>query len=661
MLCVETWINTYSRVSKFTNIGDNILAFSSDGEFAAFAKGSSLYILEIKTDTIHQTLSLTNDTMTAISFDSSGKYLIVGTQEGRILQYKGAEGLFLSRLHSFEKNKSITALASYKDLLASATKNGTLCIINLSTKKKKILKPTHKAISALLFLDEDRVLAGSADGTLYLYNLHNIQENITIYAPLKRISEIVAIKESDFLLVHSSSSEISLIDIKNKKLLLARYIQTPSPIEKMLYAQESLFIALSDSRIIKVAILSTEELYEAMLHNQLHRAYKLIEHNPLLITTTLYKQLLERYKIAYKTALSELQNDHIEEARLLLKPYTQISQTKEQARNCLKAFENYPRFCELELQKSYSLAYTMSASYPLLQETLPYKKMEQSWREALLGAQKVLLSSKRSEAKELLDPFATVRSKREIIKLILHKNDLFVSFLKVAQKNDLHTALEIAQRHQMLQELPSYKTLLAQVDKNIEKIQKYIHKGDLLEAQTLLKELDGLKDFQKSFDRLQADLLAMQALHGAYEENDISMCYEILDANPSLSTTQLAHLLERHWSKTIQICEYHALEANVKGIKERLQELLTLPSRREKIGDLLRLSFQRKITLFLEDKMYHNAQNIIYSYIDIFGDDCEILELMERFERLSFKKLAITYDQGKRKQRESWICSVLVD
>lgn len=192
-------------------------------------------------------------------------------------------------------------------------------------------------------------------------------------------------------------------------------------------------------------------------------------------------------------------------------------------------------------------------------------------------------------------------------------------------------------------------------------ITKELKKGQVQKAQKMLNTLQGVKEIQTDIQRLQEDCLAMQELQRAYEHNDFTKCYEILDANFSLHNTELASLLERHWAKMIARCEEYALKANIVQIKNTLGELLTLPSRLDKIGDILRLSFQSKIILFLDTRMYHNAQNIIYSYIDIFGMDSEILELMKQYELLAEKKLAITHEQDSREKRDNWIYSSIID
>jgi hypothetical protein len=142
-------------------------------------------------------------------------------------------------------------------------------------------------------------------------------------------------------------------------------------------------------------------------------------------------------------------------------------------------------------------------------------------------------------------------------------------------------------------------------------------------------------------------------LQDAYAKNDFKLCYEIIDRY-ELTNTQLCSLLQKHWKKLIVECESFALQGDAKKILSSLGELLFIESRSDILGDLLRLSFYKKISMLQEEKNYTSAQNIIYSYVDIFGYDCEIAQEIKKFEQVSRKKIAILTHKEDRKSRTFW-------
>jgi len=162
-----------------------------------------------------------------------------------------------------------------------------------------------------------------------------------------------------------------------------------------------------------------------------------------------------------------------------------------------------------------------------------------------------------------------------------------------------------------------------------------------------IKNLLGSSSNNKSMTNEEKLLLA-------YEKNDFKKCYELID-NHSIHNTELITLLERHWVKLMLGCEDYALDGDIKSIKRVLNGLIGTKTRVDKIGDLLRVAFHSKIKSLQKSKKFTNAENIIYSYIDIFGVDIEIKDIMKKFEKESSNKLAITQNQNERVLRENWL------
>ena len=176
-----------------------------------------------------------------------------------------------------------------------------------------------------------------------------------------------------------------------------------------------------------------------------------------------------------------------------------------------------------------------------------------------------------------------------------------------------------------------------------------------MQAVALIKKLQNVPNVKEELYRLYQHAQEAEKLLHYYEKSNFTQCYETLDANSALESMQLAQLLERHWNKCIESCEIYALEGNIKAVKDKLGDLIHISTRKNKIGDLLRLSFHSKIKNELQERHYKTAENLIYSYIDIFGIDSEMKQLMKAFEKLTQQTLAITFMQQKHKERNSWL------
>jgi len=156
-------------------------------------------------------------------------------------------------------------------------------------------------------------------------------------------------------------------------------------------------------------------------------------------------------------------------------------------------------------------------------------------------------------------------------------------------------------------------------------------------------------------------LISLEQLIKKYEQKDYVHAYEILDNAPLLANTQLAKLLEKKWQEIIHQCEYYALKGDIKGVKTTLGKLIHINTRTETIGNLLRLCFHIKIKQLFAKRLLGKAELLIYSYIDIFGLDTQLRSIIEHYEKLSSKNLALTMGDTFPLSRASWRHSSLMD
>jgi len=145
----------------------------------------------------------------------------------------------------------------------------------------------------------------------------------------------------------------------------------------------------------------------------------------------------------------------------------------------------------------------------------------------------------------------------------------------------------------------------------------------------------------------------------AYNNDDFVRCYEISDKHTNIKLLKISILLEAHWDKLIAECELYATQGNINGLKRTLGDLIHITSRADKIGDLLRLSFHIKIKQLLNEESFKRAEMLIYSYVDIFGINTDIKDLMIKFEKSSSTILAITH-QKEKVSKYAWRDSELI-
>ena len=648
------------------NAETKAICFSKNAELLAFSAKSYIFILHIPSNIVLKTVKTDGENIDLLSFDLESKYIVAGTTSGRILQYRYDGSSLLARLYSYERPQvqkaqtKATCFAFHSHTMVCGSSNGILFSINLHSRANKAIMHNDNAqINSICFLNEDIVASADSKGNIYFNSLKKNTLIKKIETGFVTIKQIMLLPNQNYMLVSSEEKNIALYELSSYKLLHNKYIECQSDIRNMLVANdETLIVALENNSVEQIPLPKADKLKAFIRENALDKAFNLVQQNPLLKSTKEYKILEIAYDKVYQATLNALMKQNNTKAQELTKMFKYVDAKKDEIQALFKAFENYPRFKILYSEKKYPLAYAMAAKFPQLSQTFQYGKMEELWEETFHNAQRQIAHGKIENAITLLHDYATIAQKRPIIKLILKHNENFLAFLKAIETDDFQTISTLAKNNELFTHVPTYKNALRAMEALTKDIQIDIQKCNLNSAIKSLSRLQNITSVESIVTLQKQECKAIKKLQDAYKINDFIQCFEILDANYFLNTTDLGVLLQSHWIKLISQCEGYALKGNIKDIKQTLGELIALTTRRDKVGDLFRLAFHTKMKAFIHKKTYKKAEAIIYSYIDIFGADNEVLSIMQVYEKKSKVKLAVT--QNARVLRDKWIESELI-
>lgn len=651
----------------------NACSFSPNSELFAFVNNRVIYITDILSKEVVYTIEVNGEDIEIISFDLSSNYIIAGSEHGRVLQYKINQSSLLSRLCSFphdrsmidSKNKEnknfVSAFAFYKNRFACSGYGGAIFVMDLHTQANKSVITHSKArIDALCFSDENTIICGRDDGKIDIFSLTDTNSYKSIVTPLSNIKQIIIMPNPNYIMVSGISNTITIVDIKNFKIAHSKYIEFDMHINKIaIVNNNSLAVALENNKILYVELPGIATLKSLIAQNFFAKAFELIEREPMLQGSYEHKMLEEKFEKNYEDATKALINQNSALAIQLLDIYKDVKSKQTKIKDLFYAFKNYLRFQALFLEKKYALAYALCSKFEPLKKTVQYKKMEQIFKLVFVNAQRHVMQNNIAGARALLSEYSTVMSKKPLIKLLLTQNKEFVELLKAIQRRDFQTINKLVSKNELFKQIPNYIAINNQIEETLEEIEADIKSGEIDKAKELLLTLDKIPHVADKVEELHKKYKYVSILQKAYEESDFKSCYELLDMHKDLKSVELGMLLENHWYKLMLKCEEYALEGNIRDIKKTLGELITLHNRSNKIGDLLRVSFHTRIAILMERKDFKGAEAIIYTYIDVFGIDNEIDQIMRNFEKVSARKLAFT-QTDQRPSRDSWRHSKII-
>jgi len=654
-------------ICKELNAETTAVCFSPDANYMAFANANVINILDVHTKKIFKSIKTLLEKIELLTFCPNSTYLIAGSHSGRVYQYRYDSSALLARLCSFaplKKSKSsfISSLAVHKNSLACSGSGGAIYLIDLLSQTQRIsLVEKGERVNALCFMDENTLISANISGKILIHSLNSQEKAKGVDAPFSDIKRIIKMPNPNYVMISSSANYVAIVDVKKAKITHAKYAEFESEVVDItLASDESVLVALQNYKIINLVLASKSKLKSFIMHNSLYEAYNLVENEPMLQDSVEYKLLEKRYQSIYKDTLHALMNQNKNLALGIIDILKGVRSKEQDISALFLAFENYNRFKVLYLEKKYSLAYAMCKKYPALAQTPLYLKLEENFKESFVNAHRHIKLEKDEHAVSLMNEYITVASKRHIIKLLLNRDIRFLTFLQAIEEKDFQTIEELKYINEIFSQAPTYVALSKSIKKTVTKIDTLIAQGELTKAKELLSTFKNSSHVNIELKRIHQNLESMQKLLNAYALNDFKSCYEILDSYPQLNSTQLGVLLNRHWAKVIDESEEYALRGDARGVKKTLNSLISVSTRKNRIGDLLRVSFHSKIKGSLANKNFKNAENIIYSYIDIFGTDNEIKSLMNSYEVMSKRVLAITQDQNQRVDRDKWMESEII-
>jgi len=617
---------------------------SDDNKLFCYLNQEYIYIFHIPSNKTINTIKI-KEKVSSICFDESSRYLIIGTENGNIYQYLYDKKLIYSKLYKFH-NSGVSSLATNNNFLACSSNNGKLIIVNLTSHiiKELITNSTYKIIS-LYFADENHIVSIHIDGSIFINSLDDSSTTKKINLGIYGIKQILPMKNRTYALIVSSTNYLSLIDLKNSKVIKTKYITCKSKISRIsIIYNSTLIIHLENNKIEIFKIATIHELKKNILHNKLYETLKLLESFPMLSDSKESTLVNDLYKEQYTLALNTLIDGKRKLALKYLYLFKKLKSKKDEIELLFLSFKNYTRFKELFSENKYAVCYAMSLKYKPLQETIEYKNIQVHYNECCLKAQKYMLKGEKDLAYKILNPFITIRDKKDFLKSILYNNEDFISFLKYI-KNSEHIKIEsLVQKHINFKNISTYTMYISNLEETMILLNKLLKIGDLESFNKNILKVKGVKFLDIRISELKLKSRIIYEFQESYKNNDFKHCYQLIDIFEYLKSLEIAKLLESHWKKLIKNCELFAFDGDINGIKNQLGELLYLKTRDKIITTLIKIAMCTKIDSLISQRKYKESENLIYIYIDMFAYTSEIKEIIKDFEISSKIKIAFTQD-----------------
>ncbi len=644
----------------------NCAALSKNALFFTYVQEhpKQLNVIDLVSQRLIHSISTHRHEIENLHFDTHSKYIIAGTKTGRVFLFSTASSTHIARLSSFPeysknllppKENFVSVIQSYKDWCITSGYGGSIVITNLQTQfRTKRIHSNFTRVSAICMLNSNALVCSSNDGVIEKISLKESLEHQRINTSIRDINRILLLSDETHVLISNASSQIALVETKTLKVIDTNYINSTSIIVDITIDEhDNLYLGLQNGQILTYALNPTKKFERYINMGHYEEAYALANSAIILKNSELFKLLERKFLETYHQAQEALLLDHKVYAHKLLKNFIKVPSKAKIIHNLFYAMQHYPRLTYLLNQKKYPAAYTLVESYQPLQLTPSYKKMQKQFENAFDKAQIYIVKKEYAKAKNILTPFATVAQKSPLIHLIVNSPTSILSFSSAMHKKDYITLTNLSNSYPILKTLTSYIKFEQECNALLDDLLLHVKSAEITKAQIVLDEIKTIPRFQDKVKPLQKLIKESNTFYQHYEKKNFLHCFICIDRTESIAILPLVQELNEEWKELMLDCEELALKGDIISIKSIILDLINLESRETKIANFLRLAYHVQIANTFRNHREIDVQNSFENYLNIFGIDTELLDLLEEAKEIGFQ-LNIKKSLTTRKPRNSW-------
>lgn len=572
-----------------------------------------------------------------ISFSHEDDYLATGGEDGRVLLYS-ADNYQLA-LSTPPLPDYISAIAFSEDgrLLFAGCFGKSAMIFDVVKNTLIADIKTESLIEDAFFYAGDTLLfCVTKEGQTLVYDVQEqkfIKENLFKGVWLMRCRKLPG---EEFAIVGAKDKQLRIIDLSDNTLSDSITLEH-SGITAMRLEDNLLYLGYSDGTIEIVDINEAQdEMLELLNNNDLKKALGLIqEKNIFLQTLKEYRTKLETlWKEMLAKAVDLLAKDQLEEATAVVEPFMLDQRKREEFDYYWQQKEAVAKFMDAIEAKNYMEAYKLVEQNPYLKETVAYAKLEETWEKSFEVSKRLLFQDPQGnlvKAQDLLRPFVTVKSKKDVAMTLLRNSDKFIQADKEYKAKNFVEYFKMCDRLPFLKETLIYKSALLIGDQIAQRVSACENQNDYAKALEICKLLASMSPFKSLADEKAKTIQIKLDFAQACKEHKLADAFKMAETYFELRSMPEYKKLYDDFKRYEKIAFGFAAKGNGKATLDNLKEYLYIEYWRDKIAAILKIAYLSEFMLNAPGK--EGAQeNICWKetfqyYIERYGKDEEIKKL----------------------------------
>ena len=580
----------------------------------------------------------------AVACDYQNKYVATGGTDGR------------SYLWNVKTGRMAGALAPHADYVTSIgfSKSGFWCatgsydksisITNISSMKFAYKMRVHStAVTKIAFLNNFKMVSGDKEGNIIIsdYSKGKVIKRVPKLPDI--VLDFTFDAKEEYMFATTKNKNIFLYDLNKMDLITDNFIKVNSTITSIEFVSELMYLIIGtvDGILYIYDILSDEKLLKEFIESKKYaEAYELLNENPILKNSSSFEHIESIWEKTFLKAQSFLEKSQKEVAEQLVKPFMTIPSKRMVIQSLFRDFAEFEKFKTLVIKKKYPLAYSLANKYPTFKQTTYYKHMEKEWKKVFSVARQLIFDkSKEDYVKQILTPFRGVSEKTPLIQALFNQKEIYQLLKQKLSKKDFKGFFELINRYPFLADLEEYHQAIAFGEKLLSMAKEELHNGNYSKVLQYIQMIENFPMFQENAKHLLYEANVLVNFMKLIANKEYDKVYEYVAKEPFLENVERFQILEKGWQSKIEKAEIYSAKGKVKHILSSLKNYMKIKDKLPKIAELIKSAYLYQILAKLKEENVSDStiQKGIKKYIEIFGLDSEVGDLIELAKKVGYK------------------------
>lgn len=600
----------------------------------------------------------------SVGIDQHGRYCVTGGQDGKVFVWVLKTGLLAFSMPPHSDFVTTIAFSPNGQWIATGSYDRTINLMNLSTMKQQVRLLGHSSvIVSILFLSGLRLLSAERDGVLVIWDLHHGKILKRLPKLGDEITSMCLSSDKRFAFVATRLGYVALYDLQTYELIRQRYLKTSETITSIAFIDVIFCLAIGtkEGNVHFYSLFGNEAEYQKLLQDREFRSfYKIVDENSILLYSKVYEEAESLWTRYVQTAKRYLEEGEKLKVKEILEPFIGIPSKTSFLQQLLRDYEQYALFLTHTKDNRYALAYSLVKKYPVFKDSVPYRKMEASWKKTFFKAQELIMTQNGEElARKILAPYRGITEKAPLIQAMCHERRIYDYFKKVIASHNFVKFLEVIKMHPFLKEFSEYDELLEFIDKLYIKTQKEFRTGDYVNAKKGCDILILFPDYGQEAREMAEAIKIKNLFYEALSSDNYSNAFSYLNAYPLLYEMPEAQKLESQWNKTLDQALRQAVKGDIGELRTIFAQYLSINAKFSAVGSV----FAQCYAMQLDHKIRVHApvsevENGLRNYISMFGIDETMLSFFDVFKGLYETKTDLK--MLKQGSLDSWTPAMII-